>query len=904
MSFTGIDLLVTIAESTPGAGDAGSILIKSTLGTPYEQGLERIAFADGTTWDAAQIRTKAIASAQTNGNDTITGFATGDTYTGGKGNDVINGGEGSDTYVYARGDGNDTITESTWGGTSDQLVFTNINPSDVTLARNGTDLTIIIADSTPGAGDGGSVLLKDTLDGTYERGVEKVVFADGTIWTRANMISNVAYFAGSNGNDTITGTDNSDSQILAGLGNDILKGLAGSDTYVYLSGDGNDTVDDKSGSITDVDVLKLTDLNVGDLTFSRTGTHARITVNSTGHVITLDEQFYSETANWGVEKIEFADGTVWDRAQIKTASISHIYGTSGNDTLVGTALNDVFNGGLGDDRINSGTGSDTYIYASGDGTDYIDDESDSTTDIDVLRLTDLNVEDLTFSRSGSHVKISINSTGHAITLDEQVESDVNYWGIEKIEFADGTVWDRTQIKAAAISRINGSSAGETLYGTSLDDVFNGGLGDDRFNSGAGSDTYIYASGDGTDYIDDESGSTTDVDVMKLTDLNVGDLTFSRAGSHAKITVNSTGHVITLDEQFYSETANWGIEKIEFADGTVWDRTQIKLAAISRINGSTGGETLYGTSLDDVFNGGLGDDRFNSGAGSDTYIYSSGDGTDYIDDESGSTTDVDVLKLTDLNVGDLTFSRAGSHAKITVNSTGHVITLDEQFYSETANWGIEKIEFADGTVWDRSQIKAAAISRINGTSSGETLNGTSLDDVFNGGLGDDRFESGAGSDAYVYAKGDGNDRIVENSGSNVEIDTLRFDDLTPADVEFSRFNDTLLLKVVETGHTITVDWQFYSDASNWGIEKIEFADGTVWDRAQIKAAAISRINGTSGGETLNGTSLDDVFNAGLGDDRFESGSGSDTYVYAKGDGNDRIVENSGSKRRSTLYASLI
>ncbi|WP_159442536.1 calcium-binding protein, partial [Agrobacterium sp. DSM 25558] len=98
--------------STPGAGDAGSILIKSTLGTPYEQGLERIAFADGTTWDAAQIRTKAIASAQTNGNDTITGFATGDTYTGGKGNDVINGGEGSDTYVYARGDGNDTIPKA------------------------------------------------------------------------------------------------------------------------------------------------------------------------------------------------------------------------------------------------------------------------------------------------------------------------------------------------------------------------------------------------------------------------------------------------------------------------------------------------------------------------------------------------------------------------------------------------------------------------------------------------------------------------------------------------------------------------------------------------------------------------------------------------------------------------
>ena len=45
------------------------------------------------------------------GNDAIDGGVGHDAINGGRGNDVINGGEGSDSYVYARSDGNDTISE-------------------------------------------------------------------------------------------------------------------------------------------------------------------------------------------------------------------------------------------------------------------------------------------------------------------------------------------------------------------------------------------------------------------------------------------------------------------------------------------------------------------------------------------------------------------------------------------------------------------------------------------------------------------------------------------------------------------------------------------------------------------------------------------------------------------------
>lgn len=137
--------------------------------------------------------------------DALSGTSSEDVLFSGLGNDTLNGGGGDDTYVYARGDGQDTIVEDAWNGTNDQLVFTNINASDVTLVRTGNDLTIVIAESAPGAGDAGSVLIKNTLNEDLQRGIEKIVFADGTVWTRTDLISQVAYITGTDSNDTVTG---------------------------------------------------------------------------------------------------------------------------------------------------------------------------------------------------------------------------------------------------------------------------------------------------------------------------------------------------------------------------------------------------------------------------------------------------------------------------------------------------------------------------------------------------------------------------------------------------------------------------------------------------------------------------------------------------------------------------
>ncbi|MBR1190231.1 calcium-binding protein [Bradyrhizobium sp. AUGA SZCCT0160] len=732
LSRTGVDLTIRILSS------GETLKVDDQFNGSY--GIEQIIFADGITWDRTQITDNAWFRGSSNG-ETLNGSTGADTLDGKAGNDYLIGGDGGDTYIFATGYGNDTVTEYDIGTGTDQIRLVGLNPANVTFGRSGNNLLIQISAS------GETLKVENQFNGS--NGIEQVAFADGSTWDRA-QIADAAWFRGTSGNDSISGMSSNDV-LFGDLGNDYLRGNNGADTYVYVSGHGNDEVDDESGSVTDIDVLKFTDLNAGDITLDHVGNNLVVGIISTGATIKIDYQFYSLTSNWGIEKFQFANGDSWDLATINAHA--WIRGTTGNDTIAGSSWNDTFLGGLGNDRFNSGAGSDTYIYALGDGNDYINDDSGSTADIDVLHLTDLNATDLTFSRVGVNLVATVNSNGQTITFDEQFYSQTANWGIEKIEFANGVTWDLATINAHAW--IRGTTGNDTIAGFTWSDTFLGGLGNDRFNSGPGSDTYIYALGDGDDYINDESGSTTDIDVLRLIDLNASDLTFSRTGVHLVATVNSNGQTITFDEQFYSQTANWGIEKIEFADGSNWDLATINAQAW--IRGTTGNDTIAGSTWNDKFSGGLGNDRFNSGAGSDTYIYALGDGNDYIDDESGSTTDVDVLRLTDLNASDLTFSRVGVHLVATVNSNGQTITFDAQFYSQTANWGLEKIEFADGSSWNLQTINANAWYR--GTSGNDTISGSAWNDTIAGGAGNDVLSGGAGSDTFVFRAGLGQDTVT-------------------------------------------------------------------------------------------------------------------------------------------------
>src|SRR5262249_9565637 len=179
------------APSSPGATDGGSVLLAGNLDEFFDQGVDRVAFDDGTVGTRATLRTMLLAQASTAGNDTVVGFNTDETITGGHGDDNLQGAGGNDTYVYNRGDGNDTIFDANNSGNADTLVLHGVATSAVSLARNGNNVTLAIAPSSPGATDGGSVLLAANLDEFFDQGVDRVAFDDGTVWTRGDLRTRV-----------------------------------------------------------------------------------------------------------------------------------------------------------------------------------------------------------------------------------------------------------------------------------------------------------------------------------------------------------------------------------------------------------------------------------------------------------------------------------------------------------------------------------------------------------------------------------------------------------------------------------------------------------------------------------------------------------------------------------------
>ena len=94
------------------------------------------------------------------GDDTLAGLGGNDTLNGGTGNDILEGGEGNDTYLFAAGDGADTLTEQS--GT-DTLVFdATLDPAQMTASVDAGGNLVI------GYGLGDALTIVGGLNGAIE----------------------------------------------------------------------------------------------------------------------------------------------------------------------------------------------------------------------------------------------------------------------------------------------------------------------------------------------------------------------------------------------------------------------------------------------------------------------------------------------------------------------------------------------------------------------------------------------------------------------------------------------------------------------------------------------------------------------------------------------------------------
>jgi len=837
------------------------------------------------------------------GNDMVFGGAQNDFMNGESGNDWMAGRGGNDTMHgeagidTLKGDaGNDELH----GGEGDDLLHGGAG-ADILLGENGDDRLI---------GDGDD----DRLQG--QAGDDALSGGDGN-----------DQLSGESGNDLLEG----------GAGNDFLAGNEGNDIYFFGRGDGQDTINNGDGTSGRNDILRFKDgVSPADIVLSRSidGTDSlELAIVGTSDKVSI--RFFFSGDNPGendhhVNRIEFADGTVWEPAQIVQQLMT---GTAGNDAIIGTIIantidggigndliygragddilhggdgddklfgeigNDVLNGGTGadvltgeagndvldggveNDTLSGGAGDDTYLFGRGDGQDIINNSDSAAGRIDVLRFKPgVAPSEIVASRSMDgydSLELAIAGTTDKISIRYFFSGDnpgANGQNLTGIEFADGTVWSVAQAVERALT---GTGGNDSITGTINADTLDGGAGNDMVYGRTGNDT---------------------------------------------------------------------------------------------LNGGTGADILTGEAGDDVLDGGTGNDTLSGGAGNDTYLFGKGDGQDIINNSDSAAGRIDVLRFKPgVAPSEIVASRStDGYDSLELSIAGTTDKISIRYFFSGDNPGanghnLTAIEFADGTSWDPVQIAVtnllmgtggndsitgtvnddvlsgaagndtlygrAGNDALNGGTGVDSLNGEGGNDVLDGGADNDTLSGGAGNDTYLFGKGDGQDIIVNSDSAAGRIDVLRFKPgVAPSEIVASRSidgYDSLELAITGTADKISIRYFFSGDnpgANGQNLTGIEFADGTVWSVAQAVERALAgtggndsitgtinadtidggagndmvygragndTLNGGAGTDNLYGEAGNDVFDGEAGNDFLQGAAGNDTYLFGKGDGQDII-----------------
>ena len=536
-----------------------------------------------------------------------------------------------------------------------------------------------------------------------------------------------------------------------------------------------------------------------------------------------------------------------------------IDGDAGNDILEGNAGNDTLIGGTGNDYLEGGEGNDTYVFSKGDGVDTVVDSSG----VDTIQFGEgISPDDIVAKvvQDGSYVnlELSIKDTDDKITVCQHFGYNYNShqetpeYQIEKVVFADGTIWDTKTIHDKA-HNMSGTEDNDTLYvndkaattfrGLGGNDTIVGGIANDLLYGDDGNDTMYGYEGD--------------------------DILIGGTGND-----NLSGD--EGDDQLDGDSGN------DVLYGGYGNDT---------LRGGSGDDRVFGDSGNDVLYGGTGNDHLEGGEGNDTYIFNRGDGADVIVDHDGidsirfgegiSPDDIAVRFVKDdADYVNLELSVKGTSDKITVNQ--HFGYLWSNVHQKMPEYQIEKVAFTDGTIWDLKTIHdkshdvygtveaddllafddtavtfrglggndtivgGIANDLLYGDDGDDEIHSGEGDDVLYGGTGNDRLyaeagndtliggtgndylEGGEGNDTYVFSKGDGEDRIFDANGLADEV-RLGHESL---DVVFERVNSSLHVRMPGSLDAITIDSWYNGDA--YKIETFKSTDGNVITHTQIES----------------------------------------------------------------------
>ncbi len=613
-------------------------------------------------------------------------------------------------------------------------------------------------------------------------------------------------------------------------------------------------------------------------------------------------------------------------------------------TLTGTADPDLFYLDHDGQVAQGGLSIDSYVVGRGFGSVTVDDYEGplGAQDEDWLRMARANPDEVTLTRDGVDLIVTISATGDQVRVLGQFTGvkpslfgdNLNPdRGVRGITFANGETWEAPEI-AKAVS--HPTAGADTITGTFTIDYLDGGAGNDTLSGGDGMEFYVFGRGYGADQIQENQTYllVDDPDVLYFTpDTDLEDLRFARGASldDLVISIAGTSDSVTIQGQFAAtytgifDTVFFNrVEDFTFDDGFSFDYQTVMDVLLAQAK-TDGNDAVYGFSAEDTLDGGLGDDLLSGGNENDNYIYDLGYGHDTIDENETNILggEVDHVRFgAGINPANVAISRPDNTNDLLLTfSDGGTLRIQGEFDAlDTGPFGVrwfdrvERFNFQDvaQTEWNVVDVMNWLIQGQQ-TAGDDHVRGYNWQDTLDGGAGNDLLEGDFDGDTYVFGRGYDHDTIKDDDVkfSNEVYDVVEFKaDVAPGDIQFERHlaDDDLTMRIAGTNDLLTIQnfdgWNPVGHTQT--IHDFKFANGTDWTAADIRQMWVAAadtpgddviyatnwddvVEGGAGNDTINALVGDDLITGGTGNDTLLGGFGQDVYVYNAGDGADVISD---------------
>lgn len=711
----------------------------------------------------------------TAGNDRIRGLAGWDFIEGGAGDDVLSGGAGIDEFFFAAGAGSDTILDP---DAEDLILFdTSVTPDQIRLGLGSLRL---------GYGNAGEEIHfegfnPDDVYGTTLFGA--LQFYDSNDWTLLDELSYDRVLSrgfdieGTAGADVLRGTNIHD-RFTGGAGNDLLSGGAGSDTYFFNAGDGIDTINDTVVA-GEVNRVVLRDYRETDISGARQGEYVVLRAG-TGDTLRI---LWNEAAGIGVDRIEFSDGAVWDRAVLGQLPVEENNSPPVVDAPLSsqTVLEDaVFSFTVPDAAFRDPDAGDVLAY--------------SATRADGSALPAwLDFDALTRSFSGTPANADVDTVRLAVTATDSAGAAVS----SVFELAVENVNDPPVYMPPI----------EDQFATE-DSAFSFTVSEQRFAEIDAGDHLSYAAGlagNGAlpawlsfDAVTRTfSGTPGNADVgNKVVEVTATDAAGASAVGSFALNVANTNDAPILAQAIPAQLA---VENAVF---------RYTVPADTFLDVDRGDSLAYGASL---ANGSPLPAWLSFDAATRVLSGAPPDGT------AGGL----ALRVTAV---DQAGSEAFSDFTLMIEPDSEGVTLTGTSASESLT-GTAFDDWIDGRGGNDVLHGLAGNDVLIGGAGADRLLGGSGADMLDGRRGHDVLKGGRGADVYLFGRGSGKD-VVEDDGAAGEIDTISLGSgIALRDLRFERNDGDLFISIKGTQDRLTIrDWASRRD----GIELLRFADGQTLD----------------------------------------------------------------------------